>query len=56
MAFGHWPTGRKAEVFDGRLPQHPAAADLFHSLLSIAVAASRAARFRRRHIEKPPRR
>jgi outer membrane protein assembly factor BamB len=33
-----WPTGQKAEVFDGRRSPHPAAADLFHSLLITPAA------------------
>ena len=33
-----WPTCRKSEVFSGRKSPHPAAADLFHSLLALTVA------------------
>ena len=41
MAFGHLAdrsirSRGKAEIFDGRQSPHPAAADLFHSLLSVA--------------------
>jgi hypothetical protein len=40
-----WPTGRKAEVFDGRRSPHPAAADFVHGLLGAGAAALVAAAF-----------